>query len=233
MQRDEVWFTMAAMTVAERAGVENWPDEDVIARVMAGEKGLYEIIMRRYNQRLYRIARAILRQDDEAEDVVQEAYVRAYQHLDQFLGRARFSTWLTKIAVHEALARAQKKNRTQELEAMIADEKETALTSLTASPEHQASTTEVARLLEQAVLGLPEHYRVVLMMRDIEEMSTAETAVALDLTEDNVKIRLHRARLLLREELAARAGASRSGAFSFLGARCDRIVQAVLARIGN
>lgn len=224
---------MAGITVAQRAGVESWPDEDVIARVMAGEKELYEIIMRRYNQRLYRIARAILRQDDEAEDVVQDAYVRAYQHLDQFLGRARFSTWLTKIAVHEAMARAQKKNRMQELDSMNAEERETALTAPMASPEHQASTTEMGRLLERAVLCLPEHYRVVLMMRDIEEMSTADTATALELSEENVKIRLHRARLLLREELVALAGASRTSAFPFLGARCDRIVQAVLARIGS
>jgi RNA polymerase sigma-70 factor (ECF subfamily) len=224
---------MAGISVAQRAQLESWTDEDVIARVMAGEKELYEIIMRRYNQRLYRVARSILREDDEAEDVVQDAYVRAYQHLDQFLGRARFSTWLTKIAVHEALARAQKRGRTQELEAMIADEKETALTAPTASPEHQASETEMGRLLEHAILGLPHHYRVVLMMRDIEEMSTADTAAALDLSEDNVKIRLHRARLLLREELVARAGASRGNAFPFLGARCDRIVRAVLARIGS
>jgi len=224
---------MAGISVAQRAGVESWTDEDVIARVRAGEKELYEIIMRRYNQRLYRIARAILREDDEAEDVVQDAYVRAYQHLDQFLGRARFSTWLTKIAVHEALARVQKRGRTQELEAMIADEKETALTAPTPSPEHQASETEMGRLLEQAILCLPHHYRVVLMMRDIEEMSTAETATALDLSEDNVKIRLHRARLLLREELVARAGASRGSVFPFLGTRCDRIVRAVLTRIGS
>jgi RNA polymerase sigma-70 factor (ECF subfamily) len=221
------------VTAAQRVGIESPPDEDVIARVLAGEKELYEIIMRRYNQRLYRIARAILRQDDEAEDVVQDTYVRAYQHLDQFLGRARFSTWLTKIAVHEALARAKKKNRMQDIEAMIADERETALTAPMASPEHQASTTEMGRLLEQAVLSLPKHYRLVFMMRDVEEMSTADTAAALALSEDNVKIRLHRARLLLREELVTRASASRTKIFSFLGARCDRIVQNVLARIGR
>ena len=224
---------MAGISVVQRAGVESWTDEDVIARVMAGEKELYEIIMRRHNQRLYRIARAILREDDEAEDVVQDAYVRAYQHLDQFLGRARFSTWLSKIAVHEALARVQKRGRTQELEAMMGDEKETALTAPTPSPEHQASNTEMGRLLEQAILSLPCHYRAVLMMRDIEEMSTADTAAALELSEDNVKIRLHRARLLLREELVARAGASRDNVFPFLGPRCDRIVRAVLARIGS
>ena len=119
---------------------------------MAGEKEPYEIIMRRYNQRRYRVARSILREDDEAEDVVQDAYVRAYQHLDQFLGRARFSTWLTKIALHAALARVQKRGRTQGLEAIISDAKETALTAPTASPEHQASETEMGRLLNRRFL---------------------------------------------------------------------------------
>src|SRR5262249_36530388 len=155
---------------------------------------LYEIIMRRYNQRLFRITRAILHRNDEAEDVMQDAYVRAYEHLNQFLGRARFSTWLTRIAIHEALARVHKRNRSEELDAMISPEKEAALTSPSLSPEQQACHSETARLLEEAILSLPDHYRVVVMMRDIEEMSTIETAEALELSEDNVKIRLHRAR---------------------------------------
>jgi RNA polymerase sigma-70 factor, ECF subfamily len=224
---------MAGMTIAQRAGLESWADEDVIARVMAGEKDLYEVIMRRYNQRLYRIARAILHQDDEAEDVVQDAYVRAYEHLEQFLGRARFATWLTKIAVHEALARVRKINRVQDLETMNPEEKQSTLTAPAVSPEHQASRNEMGRFLEESILSLPDHYRVVLVMRDIEEMSTADTADALELSQENVKIRLHRARLLLREELMARAGASRGDAFPFLGARCDRMVQAVMERIAN
>lgn len=215
----------------QQATAEAWTDEDVVARVLTGEVELYEIIMRRYNQRLYRIARAILRSNDEAEDVVQDAYVRAYEHLHQFLGRSRFSTWLTKIAVHEALSRAQKLNRSQELEAMIPQEQEAALTEPSISPEQQASQTEMERLLEEAILTLPEHFRTVLMMRDIEEMSTSETAVALDLSEENVKVRLHRARILLRDELVARASASRSRVFPFMGARCDRVVRIVLARI--
>jgi RNA polymerase sigma-70 factor (ECF subfamily) len=222
---------MEATVAIERANAEMWSDEDVVARVLAGESELYEIIMRRYNQRLFRVTRAILHSSDEAEDVMQDAYVRAYEHLHQFLGRARFSTWLTRIAIHEALARAQKKNRSQELDAMISSEKETALTAPSVSPEQQAAQAETARLLEEAILTLPDHYRVVVMMRDIEEMSTMETAEALELSEDNVKIRLHRARSLLREELLAKAHESRSKVFPFMGERCDRVVRAVLAAI--
>jgi RNA polymerase sigma-70 factor (ECF subfamily) len=224
---------MEATAAIERAKIEVWSDEDVVARVLAGETELYEIIMRRYNQRLFRVARAILHSNDEAEDVMQDAYVRAYEHLNQFLGRARFSTWLTRIAIHEALARVQKKNRSQELDAMISQEKEAALTAPSVSPEQQASQAEAARLLEEAILTLPDHYRVVVMMRDIEEMSTMETAEALELSEDNVKIRLHRARSLLREELLARAHESRSKIFPFMGERCDRVVKAVLTTISN
>ena len=224
---------MEETAVIERANAEGWPDEDVVARVLAGETELYEIIMRRYNQRLYRVARSILRNDGEAEDVMQDAYVRAYEHLDQFAGRSRFSAWLTKIAVHESLARVQKRNRLQELEAMIPQEEEIVLTSPTASPEQQASTAEMGHLLEEAILALPENYRTVIMMRDIEEMNTADTAAALELSEENVKIRLHRARILLRKELFARAGAGRAKAFPFMGAQCDRMVQRVFEAIAR
>ena len=224
---------MDAPAVVQQANVEGWLDEAVVARVLAGETALYEIIMRRYNLRLYRVARAILHDNDEAEDVVQDAYVRAYEHLYQFAGRSPFSAWLTRIAVHEALSRAHKKNRSEELEAMIPQEKEAALAARRASPEQEASRAEMERLLEEAILSLPSHYRTVLMLRDIEEMSTTETAAVLDLSEETVKVRLHRARILVREELVARARASRSKIFPFLGARCDRVVGAVLARISN
>jgi len=224
---------MDATAVVERANAEGWLDEDIVARVLAGETELYEIIMRRYNQRLYRVARAILRNDGEAEDVMQDAYVRAYEHLNQFAGRSRFSAWLTKIAVHESLARIQKRNRLQELEAMIPQEEEIVLTSPSASPEQQASSAEMGHLLEEGILALPENYRTVIMMRDIEEMSTSDTATALNLTEENVKIRLHRARILLRKELFARAGAGRAKAFPFMGVRCDRVVKRVFEIILN
>jgi RNA polymerase sigma-70 factor, ECF subfamily len=126
------------------------PDEEVVARVLAGETGMFEIVMRRHNQRLYRVARAILRNGGEAEDVMQDAYVRAYEHLGQFAGRAKFSTWLTRIAVHEALARQRHGNRYQQLEPMSEREGDPMdrFASLAQDPEQQASNSEIRRLLE-------------------------------------------------------------------------------------
>src|SRR5215472_8661259 len=134
--------------------------------------------MRRYNQRLYRVARAILRNDGEAEDVMQDAYVRAYEHLDQFVGRAKFSTWLTRIAVHEALARQRRENRYQELEPMSERDGDPmdGFASMAPNPEQQASNSQIRSLLEEAVEKLPDAYRAVFMLRDIEEMSTADAA---------------------------------------------------------
>jgi RNA polymerase sigma-70 factor, ECF subfamily len=221
-----------AASVLERATLESWSDEEVVARVLAGDTGLYEIIMRRHNQRLYRAARAILRDDAEAEDVLQDTYVRAYEHLAQFAGRAKFSTWLTRIAVHEALARVARRRRSEQID--HPDEEGVATTMLQSNlptPEVQASRSEIAHLLEEAILALPDSYRSVLMLRDVEEMSTSETADALEMTEDNVKVRLHRARALLRKELYSRAGATTSAAFQFMGTRCDRVVREVLLRI--
>ena len=222
---------MATSALLQQAKAECWSDEEVVSRVLGGETALFEIIMRRYNQRLYRVAHSILRNDAEAEDVMQDAYVRAYQHLGQFEGRAKFSTWLTRIAVHEALARAHRRSRVQELDAEPSGGYMDPLISNTPDPEQQVSDHELVALLQTAVLALPTSYRSVLMLRDIEEMSTTETAQALDLTEENVKVRLHRARALLRREMFARAGAQRGNAFPFMGARCDRMVQTVMERI--
>ncbi|RSL17532.1 RNA polymerase sigma-70 factor (ECF subfamily) [Edaphobacter aggregans] len=165
----------------------------------AGETALYEVIMRRYNQRLYRIARAILHDDAEAEDVMQDAYVRAYEHLDQFSGRALFSTWLSRIAVHESLARLRARDRNPQLDSTETDgELSMKMTGQSPTPEQSASNTQLRELLEQAVLKLPERYRTVIMLRHIEELSTSETAEALDLTEENVKVRLHRGHGMIR-----------------------------------
>jgi RNA polymerase sigma-70 factor, ECF subfamily len=208
-------------------------DEEVVARVLAGETGTFEIIMRRYNQRLYRVARAILRNDGEAEDVMQDAYVRAYEHLDQFAGRAKFSTWLTRIAVHEALARQHRRNRYKDLESMSEQEGDPMdrFASLALNPEQQASNSEIRRLLEEAVEKLPEAYRAIFILRDVEDMSTSDAAHALEITEENVKVRLYRARALLRKSLYARAGMERKEAFDFHAVRCDRVVKNVFERI--
>lgn len=225
------------MTVAitvKQAIEEHWTDDEVISRVLAGEQALYEILMRRYNQRLYRVARAILRDDGEAEDVMQDAYVRAYQHLAEFAGRAKFSTWLTRIAVHEALARSRRRERLQPLDklddcsgAAVRD-----VISITPSPEHCAHAREISAVLERAILRLPQDYRMVFTMRELQEMSTAETAECLNLSEENVKVRLHRARALLRKSLYAEAGTTTAQSLLFHAVRCDRVVNEVLHRIG-
>src|SRR5215471_17867384 len=208
-------------------------DEEVVARVLAGETGLFEIIMRRHNQRIYRVARSILHKDDEAEDVMQDTYVRAYEHLDQFEGRAKFSTWLTRIAVNEALARRQRATRYQELEPGSQREGDPMdrVASLTLNPEQQVADTEIRVLLEQAIEELPDKYRTILVLRDVEEMSTSDAAEVLEISEENVKVRLHRARALLRKGLFARTGTQCKEVFNFHASRCDRVVQTVFKRI--
>ena len=214
-------------------------DEAVVARVLAGETALFEIVMRRYNQRIYRVARSILRDDSEAEDVMQEAYVRAYQHLNQFAGRAKFSTWLTRIAVHEALARLYRRGRFADLSAQDAADSSAVgdpmnnIPTNTPNPEEQVSSSELRGLLEQAILELPESYRSVLMLRDLEELSTADTAECLQISEENVKVRLHRARTLLRRELYSRTGRALTESFQFHAVRCDRVVRNVFERIAE
>jgi RNA polymerase sigma-70 factor (ECF subfamily) len=164
---------------------------------------------------------------------MQDAYVRAYEHLDQFAGRAKFSTWLTSIAVHEALARQHRGNRYQELEPMSEREGDPMdrFASSAPDPEQQASNSEIRSLLEEAVEKLPDPYRTIFMLRDIEEMSTTDAADVLEITEENVKVRLHRARALLRKSLYASAGMERKEAFNFHAVRCDRVVNNVFERI--
>jgi RNA polymerase sigma-70 factor (ECF subfamily) len=222
------------MELLEQARIEGWTDEQVVERVRAGETELYEIIMRRYNQRLYRVVISILRDADETEDVMQDAYVRAYQHLAQFENRAPFSTWLTRIAVHEALARLRKRGRIEQLDVSM-NEEEIFVDSARASgdPEQTTSNAERASLLEQSLLSLPEQHRTVLMLRDVEELSTSETAAALSLTEENVKVRLHRGHALLRRDLLSRVGANARAAFPFKGHRCDRVVRRVFDRLSG
>ena len=223
---------MQASAILQLANSAEFTDEEVVTRVLNVETALFEILMRRYNQRLYRVARSILRDDGEAEDVMQDAYVRAYQHLGQFAGRAKFSTWLTRIAVHEALAQAHRGKRYDALEGLSAVQGETMkFASAAPSPEQEVATAQSHAILEKAILSLPESYRTVLMMRDIEELTTAEAAESLDITEQNVKVRLHRARALLRRQLYTRAGVSSADAFAFMGVRCDRVVKNVFARL--
>jgi RNA polymerase sigma-70 factor (ECF subfamily) len=173
------------------------------------------------------VIRSILRDDGETEDVIQDTYVRAYHHLSQFAGRARFSTWLTRIAVHEALARVRRKATMDQLEPQVEGESAMLLRDRSLNPEENTARLEVTRILENAILGLPETYRTVVVMRDVEEMSTAETAESLSITEENVKTRLHRGHALIRRSLTATVGKQVAGAFPFMATRCDRVVQGV------
>jgi len=205
------------------------PDAELVARILGGEKRLYAVLLRRYNQRLFRTARAIVRRDDEAEDVVQQAYVVAYAKLVQFRGEASFGTWLTRIAVHEALGRIRKANkRGAHLELVESDEGE-GMDSPERDPEQETQRRQVGRLLEKTIDGLPDTLRVVFMMRDVEELNTAEAAACLDLSEEAVRARLHRARSLMRERLSAVDSAP--DAFHFAGDRCDRIVLGVVEKL--
>lgn len=225
---------MATASLLEQAKQEEWSDEEVVQRVLTGDTALYELLMRRYNQRLYRVARAILRDDAEAEDVMQDAYVRAYQHLASFEGRAKFATWLTRIAVHEALARSRKRGRFLPLDADEESQGDAMkpLASPDRSPEQQAYDRELSGLLENAILALSEDYRVVFILRDVEAMTTEETAECLHLTQENVKVRLHRAHAALRKQLYAAVGTAAPRCFQFLAPRCDRVVRNVVTVLG-
>jgi RNA polymerase sigma-70 factor (ECF subfamily) len=207
-------------------------DDEVVERVLAGETALFEVLMRRYNQRVYRAARAILGNDLEAEDVMQDAYVRAYANLSQFEHRASFSTWLTRIAIHEALARVRRSGRQESLDADAEPPTGPAVPIVQhRDPERRLFDHEMRGFLEDAIGGLPRDYRTVFVLREVEGMSTAETAESLDVSEDVIKTRLHRARGLLRDALYERAGVSTPAAFQFEAPRCDRVVGAVMRRI--
>lgn len=207
-------------------------DEQIVEKVLTGQTALFEVLMRRHNERLYRAARAIVKDESEAEDVMQQAYVNAYSHLRQFDGRAHFSTWLTRIAIHEALARARRRGRYINMD----PERTSGLTLATSmastpDPERLAFSRELGTLMESAIDRLPDGAREVFILRKVEGMSTGEVAAALDVSEAVVKTRLSRARAVLRRELSAQTEAAASNTFRFLRPRCDRVVASVLARI--
>jgi RNA polymerase sigma-70 factor, ECF subfamily len=202
-------------------------DAELVRRIRGGETALFELVMRRYNQRLFRVLRALLRDEAEAEDVLQDAYVRAYAHLGQLEQPERLASWLTHIAVHEAKARLRRRGR-------IAEVKEgplRALPSPSSDPEQEALGKQLQRVLVSAIDDLPVGYRTVFVLRDVEGMSTAEVSESLGLSEQAVKMRLHRARGVLRQVLYDRIGSAALPPFSFAGERCDRIVAGVLARL--
>jgi RNA polymerase sigma-70 factor (ECF subfamily) len=219
---------MGYLTAVAETENQDASDEAIVARVLAGDTAAFELLVRRHNRRVFRASRAILRSDDEAEDAMQEAYVSAFSHLKDFGGRARFSTWLVRIAVYEALGRLRRGKRLTSLDDAELEEEPMATTR---DPEEAAFDHELRGLLEQAVDELPVGFRAVFVMRAVEEMTVGETAEALDIPEETVRTRLHRARGLLRQDLAEKIDSVAPRSFDFHLSRCDRVAANVLTRI--
>ncbi|GAP65074.1 RNA polymerase, sigma-24 subunit, ECF subfamily [Mizugakiibacter sediminis] len=221
MQRSETPVPREAGTV---------PDAELVARVCRGDLGAYGTIMRRYNRRLYRAARGILAHDGDAEDAVQDAYVAAYYKLHTFAEPHDLGAWLTRIAVNEACMKLRKRRPQTSLDE-DGSGREPLHTHHGADPAGHAEAEQARRLLEAAIDRLPDAFRAVFVLRALEQMDVAETAACLQLNEATVKTRYHRARNLLRADLLARLSVDSVDAFAFDGARCDRIVQRVGARL--
>ncbi len=206
-------------------------DEEVVRRVLDGDVSLFEVIMRQNNQRLYRVARAILGTDVDVEDVVQEAYLKAYEHLRQFAGKSAFSTWLISITINEARSRVLRRARFKSLGENSDVERRGIRLESSLNTEREASIGELRKILERVVDQLPQHLRTVFILRDVEQLSIAETAAVLKIREQTAKTRLHRARRRLRALLSTHIGETVVHLFEFGHSRCDRIVAAVMKRL--
>jgi RNA polymerase sigma factor (sigma-70 family) len=212
------------------------PDDEVVRRVAGGDTAAFAVLMRRHNRALFRIARAILRDDAEAEDALQEAYIKGYQSLGSFRGESRLSTWLGRVVANEALMRLRKHARRSDivpLHATLDDINQIADGSMEKGPEMSAQRAQMRKLLEKRIDALPDAYRPVFVLRAVEECSVEETAAILEIPEATVRSRFFRARSLLREALAQEMDVACQDAFGFAGDRCDRIVARVMERIGG
>ncbi|MEO8312558.1 MAG: RNA polymerase sigma factor [Caldimonas sp.] len=213
-------------------------DDSLVARIVGGDRGAFQELMRRHNTALFRAARAIVRDDADAEDVLQEAYLSAYRHLPAFRGEARLSTWLTRIVINQALGRLRARRRDNVVG--LLDDRPAGSTPPTeqamdedpgASPETGAMRAELRRLLEAKIDALPLAFRTAFILREVEEMTIEEAADCLAIPAATVRTRVFRARALLRASLAEEMDVATAGVFGFAGARCDRVVASVLARL--
>ena len=213
------------------------PETELIRRALARDEAALRAIMQANNRRLYRLARGILRSDSEAEDVVQETYVRAFTHLESFRGESGLSTWLSRIAINEALTRVRARKPHVELD-MLPDAVLEAqiiqfpLSSAASDPERSMAQREIQRVVEHAIDELPDVFRMVFIARVMEGMSMEETAELLGVKVETIKTRLHRARTMLRENVERKIGPVVMDAFPFAGQRCERLTEAVLKRLG-
>jgi RNA polymerase sigma factor (sigma-70 family) len=215
--------------------LERRDDDDLVRRVVAGDRSAFEPLMRRHNRRLFRLARATLRNDAEAEDALQEAYFTAYRRLHQYRGEAALATWLSRVVLNECLARLRRANRRDNVAPIFSPADQESLDQLAIStlerPDDAAVRAQMRGLLERRIDALPEAFRIVFVLRCVEELSVQDTAACLDLPEATVRTRHFRARSLLREALARELDLAERDAFEFAGARCDRIVAGVMARL--
>jgi RNA polymerase sigma-70 factor (ECF subfamily) len=213
-------------------------DDGIVARIIAGDRNALRLLMQRHNQRLFRTARSILRNDAEAEDALQEAWLHAWRAMSGFQHNSRLSTWLVRIVINEALGRLRKSSRRAQVISLdgqnVDDTREAEADTENTVPEQPELTVyrgEMRRLVEQRIDALPDAFRTVFVLRAIEEMTVAETSECLDLPEATVRTRFFRARRLLREALAVEIDLATDEAFGFDGERCERITRQVLARI--
>jgi RNA polymerase sigma-70 factor (ECF subfamily) len=214
-------------SAAESPVHDQAPDAEVVAAVLAGDRAAFAILVRRHNQRLYRACRAVLGDDTEAEDAVQTAWVNVYRNLASFRGEARFSTWATRIAVNEASARLRQRRR------LVAVSDEDVTMPDRRNPEDDATTRELGRLLERQLDELPEGMRAVLVLRDVLELDTAETASCLGIGEEAVRVRLHRARQAMARQMSGLVEQGGAAVWRFDGERCRRMVAEVMTAIGG
>lgn len=216
--------------------VETLADEDLVRLARGRDEAAVRALTRRYNRRLFRIARGILRDDGEAEDVVQETYVRAFTGLDRFRGEASFGTWLTRIAMNEALGRLRRRRPTVPWESYGENPSQAEIINFPVSasssdPERTMAQDEIRRVLETAIDALPDLFRTVFIARIVENMTVEETADLFGLKPETVKTRLHRARLLLRDEMDRQLGPAITETFPFDGHRCERMTEALVRRV--
>lgn len=218
-----------------RQSPERAQDADaLITRVLAGEQSAFAVLMQLYNRSLYRAVRSILRDDQEAEDAVQEAWILAYRKLSGFRGESSLATWLTRIAVNAALARRRQQTRQAQVIALwddgTAQQQEDAMArpDEQQSPEKDAMRAEMRRVLEHAIDSLPEQFRTVFILRALEEMPSEDVAAVLDIPESTARTRFFRARAMLRELLAREVDVAEGEAFGFAGERCARITRKVM-----
>jgi RNA polymerase sigma-70 factor (ECF subfamily) len=222
---------------APQAAPSGNADAELVARALARDEMAVRAIIKANNRRLYRLARGILRNDGEAEDVVQETYVRAFTHLGEFRSESSLSTWLSRIAMNEALGRLRRERPSIELSSLPQGALEAQiirfpLMSAADDPEKSMAQREIQHVVEGAIDELPEPFRIVFITRVLEGMNVEETAEILDLKPETVKTRLHRARAMLRENVEKKIGPVILEAFPFAGRRCDRLTDTVLKRLG-